>query len=86
MRIGGPAVSGVARELLACRARRLLQRGLQHEVLDRVAGEIKLGEGDQVGARRGGAERAPARAFFSIALKIAHDGVELRERELEASP
>ncbi len=68
------AVSGVARKLLGRLARRLLQRGLQHQVLERIAGEVELGEGDQVraGCCRAGADLAGP---GHVAGKVADDGV-----------
>ena len=70
-------------EVLAGLARRLLERGLQHQVLDWVAGEIKLGEGDEVGALGRGLGAGGAR-LLQVAVDIAHDRVELRKRKLEA--
>ena len=79
---GGAAILGVARERLASLARRLLQSGLQHQVLDGIAGEEELGEGNEIGARPCGL-RARLAGSPQIALDIAHHRVELRERELE---
>ncbi len=79
---GGAAVGGVAGKLLSGFAGGLLQCGLQHQVLDGVAGEIKLAEGDEIGARFRGA-RARLASFAQIALEVAHHRVELRQRELK---
>ena len=83
MSIAGPPSFGVAGKLLAGLARRLLQRRLQHQILDRVAGEKQLGEGDEIGAlgRRLGARGTRLR---SIAVDVADDRVQLRKRQLEA--
>ena len=77
---GRAAVARVAGKGLAGLARRLLKRRLQHQILDWVAGEIKLGEGDQVGTlcRSFGAGGA---RLLQIAVNVANDGVQLRERE-----
>ena len=56
------------------RARRLLESGLQHQILGRIAGEKKLGEGDQVGARRGGA-RARLRAPLALPSRSPTTGL-----------
>ncbi len=79
---GRTAVLRLARERLARLARRLLQRGLEHEILGRIAGEEELGEGDEVSAlfRRARAGRA---RHAEIAFDIAQNRVELRESELE---
>ena len=80
---GRAAVARVAGKGLAGLARCLLERGLQHQILDWVTGEIKLGVGDEVGALcRGLGARGPR--LLQIAVDVAHDGVQLRERELEA--
>ena len=79
---GRSAVVGVAGKRLAGLARRLLEGRLQREVLDRIAGQVELREGDQVGALHG-RMRARRAGFAHIALDVADDGVELRQRELE---
>jgi hypothetical protein len=76
------AVSRVVGKLLAGSTCRLLQSRLQHQILNGVAGEIKLGEGDQVGTGRCRLSTRLPR-LLEIPLKIAHDRVELRQRELE---
>ena len=73
----------VVGEGLAGLARRLLERGLQHQILDWVPGEIKLGEGDEIGALCRGFRPRGAR-LLQIAADVAHDGVQLGKRELEA--
>ena len=65
---GGAAILGVAGQRLARLARRFLQGRLQHQILDRVAGEKQLGKGDQVGAGFG-----RARARLAGSLQIALD-------------
>ena len=79
----GSTICGVAGKALGRLARRLLQCWLQHHVLKRVAGKIKLGEDDKVctGRCHAGAHLA---GLLCVARKIAHDGVQLRECELEA--
>ena len=80
---GRAAVARIVGEGLAGLARRLLERGLQHQILDWVAGEIELGEGDEVGALcRGLRPRNPR--LLQIAVDVAHDGVQLGKREPEA--
>ena len=74
---GGAAVGRIPGKRLAGLARRVLQGGLQHQILDRVAGKKQLGEGDQIGAGFGGTGARLAR-FLQIAIEIAHDGIELR--------
>ena len=78
-----PAVVRVGGKVLAGLARRLLERRLQHQILDWVAGEIKLGEGDEIGALGRGFGAGGTR-LLQIAVDIAHDRVELRKRKLEA--
>ncbi len=79
---GRPAVGRILRQRLAGLARRALQGRLQHQIFERIAGEIELGEDDQVGAGLAhGRARRPG--SLEIALDIAHDRVELRKRELE---
>ena len=78
-----PAVVRVAGKGFAGLARRLLERRLQHQVLDWVAGEIKLGEGDEIGALGRGLGAGGTR-LRQIAVDIAHDRIQLRKRKLEA--
>ncbi len=48
------AVGSVARQLLAGRSAGLLERGLQHQILGRIAGEVEFGRKQEVGAESGG--------------------------------
>ena len=79
---GGAAVGGLARERLASRAARLLERGLQHQVLGRITRKIQFGREHEVGAERGGL-RARCSQAAEIALDVADDGGDLRERDDE---
>jgi hypothetical protein len=56
---------------------------LQHQIFDGVAGKIKLGEGDDVGAFDRGFGAGSAR-LLQVAVDAANDRVQLRQRELEA--
>ena len=78
-----PAVRGLARELLAGGAARLLEGGLQHQILGRVAGEVKLRRHDEVGAE---ASRFPPRLAqpVTVAGDVADDERDLREGDDEA--
>ena len=78
-----PAVGGVARELLAGRAAGLLERGLQHQVLGRIAGEIELRRHHDVGAERRGL-RARLAQPVAVARDVADDRGDLRQRDDEA--
>ena len=66
------AVRRLARQLLAGRAARLLEGGLQHEVLGRIAGEVELRRHDDVGAEVGGL-RARLAQPVAIAGNVADD-------------
>ena len=80
---GRPAITGVAGKRLASLAGRGLEGRLQHQVLDGIAGQVKLGEGDQI--RPVFARLRPQRARHGeIAVDIPHDRVGLRQRKLEA--
>ena len=78
-----PAVGGVARQLLASRAAGLLERGLQHQILGRIAGEIELRRQHDVGAEGGGLLARFAQAV-AIARDVADDRGDLGERNDEA--
>ena len=54
-----------------------LERRLEHQILRRIAGDEKFGEGDDVGALARGL-RARRAGAFEIAGDIADDRVELR--------
>ena len=78
-----PAVGGVARQLLAGGAAGLLKRGLQHQILGRIAGEIELRRHHDVGLEGGGLLARFAQAI-AIAGDVADDRGDLRERDDEA--
>ena len=60
----------------------LLEHRLQHEVFRRIAGDIELAEKDEVGA--GSVRLRPRRAGArEVAGKIAHDRIELGQRDGE---
>ena len=77
------AVGGLACQCLDRRAARRLERGLEHEVLGRIARDEQLGENHQVGAL-GGRGGAPAAYFLGVAGDVADGRIELRERDGEA--
>ena len=78
-----PAVGGVARQLLAGRPAGLLERGLQHQILGRIAGEIELRRHHDVGAEGGGLLARLAQAV-AVARDVADDRGDLGERDDEA--
>ena len=78
-----PAVGGVARQLLAGRAAGLLKRGLQHQILGRIAGEIELRRHHDVGAEGGGLLARFAQPV-AVARDVADDRGDLGERDDEA--
>ena len=78
----GPAVRGRCRERLHDGARLLLEHGLQHEVLGRVAGHHELGADHEVGALGLGLG-AGAQDQRLVALQVPHGGVELGKRDGE---
>ena len=77
------AVGGVARQLLAGRPAGLLERGLQHQILGRIAGEIEFRRHHDVGAEGGGL-RARFAQPVAVARDVADDRGDLRERNDEA--
>ena len=78
-----PAVGGVAREFLAGRPAGLLESGLQHQILGRIAREIEFGRKQDVGAKGGGFFPRFAQAV-AIARDVADDRGDLGERDDEA--
>ena len=78
------AVGGLARQRLAGGAARLLEGGLQHQVLGRIAGEKQLRRQHDVRAER----RRPRRALRAAASRLPSMsptiGGDLRERDDEA--
>ena len=80
---GGSAVRRLPRQLFAGGAAGLLEGGLQHQVLGRIAGEIELRRQHEVGAERGGLGARLADAI-AIARDVADDRGDLRERDDEA--
>ena len=78
-----PAVRGVARQLLAGRPAGLLKRRLQHQVLGRIAGEIKLRRHHDVGPKGGGLLARFAQPI-AVARDVADDRRDLGERDDEA--
>jgi len=54
------------------------ERGTQHEVFGRVAGERELGEDEDVGRGLGGAG-CPGRQALDVPVEVADRGVDLRE-------
>ena len=77
-----PAIGGLARKLLDRRAAGGLEGRLQHQVFRRIAGDEQFGQHQQIGAIGLACARACAR-FRGVARDIAHDRVQLRERNLE---
>ena len=77
------AVGGIARQLLAGGAAGLLERGLQHQILGRIAGEIEFGRHHDVGAE-GGGFRARFAQPVAIAGNVADNGGDLRQCNCEA--
>ena len=77
------AIGGVLGKSFDRFHRILLERRLQHEIFRRIAGDIELAEEDEVGAGsvRLRSRRAGAR---EVARKIAHDRIELGQRDGEA--
>ena len=69
-----------SRERFDRRARIVLQRGLQHEVFRRIADDEEFGEKDDVGVF-GFARALPRQA--QIAGDVAHDGIELGQRDFK---
>ena len=76
-------VRRLARELLAGGAAGLLEGGLQHQVLGRVAGEVELRRHHEVGAE-GGRLRARLAQPVAVAGDVADDEGDLREGDDEA--
>ena len=78
-----PAVGGVAGKLFHRRAASLLERGLEHQVLGRIAGEIEFRRHHDIGP-----ERRSLRARFAqpvaVPRDVADDRGDLRERNDEA--
>ena len=58
------------------------ERGPQREVLDRVAGQPHLGEGDQVGAQVGG-PAGQLEDLRGVAVEVTDHRVVLSEREAQ---
>ncbi len=81
---GRPAVGGLARQSLAGGAAGLLEGGLQHQILGRIAGEIQFRRHHQIGAERRRLGARPAQAL-EVALDVADDrGIFCARRDDEA--
>ena len=77
------AVGGVARQLLAGGSAGLLEGGLQHQILGRIAGEIEFRRHHDVGAEGGGLLARFAQTV-AVARDVADDRGDLRERNDKA--
>ena len=77
------AVGGRARQLVAGGAARLLERGLEHQILGRIAGEVQFRRHHDVGPER---RRLRARLAQPVAISgdVADDRRDLRQRDDEA--
>jgi len=80
---GRAAVGRVAGQLLAGPAAGVEEGGAQHKILRRIAGKVELGEHHDIRPHGGGFCARLAR-LGEIGRDVAHDGVELGEREAEA--
>ena len=80
---GRTAVAGLARQGFNGGAAGGLERGLEHKVFRRVAGDEKLGKSDDVSAVARGFGASDTRTL-QIAGDVADDRIELRHRNGEA--
>ncbi len=80
---GRSAVRRLPRQLFAGGAAGLLEGGLQHQILRRIAGEVELRRQHEVGAESGGLGARLSDAI-AIARDVADDRRDLRERDDEA--
>jgi hypothetical protein len=76
------AVAGGPRELLQLGRRAFDQRGLEDQVLGRIADQVELGKDDQVGPGRRGA-RSRRQHRRGVGGKVANDLVGLGEGDLQ---
>lgn len=79
---GRAAIGGLARKLGGGGHGGTLEGRLQHQIFRRIAGQKQFRKDDQVGAREFGLA-AGGHGLFDIARDVAHDGVQLGQRNAE---